>query len=131
MNGNSKSRVSEVIDQITNFLGSPISIILHFLILFAWLVIGLDYRSIVTIFGLEGTFIWLFAIHSTNKIRELEWRRDRWERKRDREKLEADVYITQKDLKITQEVYKNVQDLIKDVEEIKARLIHEESQRSS
>lgn len=131
MKGNSKDKISLIIDQITNFLGSPISILLHFLILFSWVVVGLDYRSIITVFGLEGTFIWLFAIHSTNNIRDLEWRRDRWERKRDREKLESDLMITEKDLKITQEVYKNMQDLIKDVEEIKARLIHEESQRSS
>lgn len=118
------------IDAITNFLGSPLSIFLHFSFLLSWFILNLETQVIIFIFSLEGVFIWLFVIHTTNKIRDFEWKKERWERRRDRDKLETDIDITQKDLKVTQEIYKTLQSVAQDVEDIKARLVHESTQRN-
>jgi uncharacterized membrane protein len=119
-----------LIDTITNFLGSPLSITLHLIAVASWFLLNLDSQVLIFILGLEGAFIWLFVIHTTNKIRDFEWKRERWERRRDRDKLEADIDITQKDLKVTQEIYKTLQSVAQDVEDIKARLVHESAQRN-
>lgn len=110
------------LDQITNFLASPWAIFVHLLFVTLWLIIGYSKENLVFIISIEGVFIWFFVLHSTNKIRDFEWKRDRWERRRDREKLENDISVTEKDLKITQEVYKAVQELSTDIMEIKARV---------
>ncbi len=110
------------INELTNFLGSPSSIIIHLVFLISWLVLALPRDILIFIFAIESVFIWFFVIHTTNKIRDFEWKRDRFERKRDREKLESEISITEKDLRMTQEVYKVVQDLSRDVMEIKARV---------
>lgn len=110
------------LDQITNFLASPWAIFVHLLFVTLWLIIGYSKENLIFIISIEGVFIWFFVLHSTNKIRDFEWKRDRWERRRDREKLENDITVTEKDLKITQEVYKAVQELSADIMDIKARV---------
>lgn len=130
MKNHNNGLASRMIDAITSFLGSPLSIFIHLSFLTLWFVLELNAQVLIFIFSLEGVFIWLFVIHTTNKIRDFEWKRERWERRRDRDKLETDIDITQKDLKVTQEIYKTMQSVAQDVEDIKARLIHESTQRN-
>lgn len=110
------------IDRITSFLGSSWAIFIHLLFITLWMIIGYSKENLIFIISIEGVFIWFFVLHTTNKIRDFEWKRDMWERRRDREKLEHDVRITEKDLKITQEVYKTIQEMSTDIMEIKARV---------
>ncbi len=123
-NGN-HGPINRSIDFITNFLGSPLAVAIHLLFISSWFFFHLPAELLIYVFTIEGVFIWLFVIHTTNKLRDFEWKKERWERRRDRDKLEEDIRITEKDLRLTQEVYKKIHEIHAELESVKEHLQNE------
>lgn len=116
-------RFSLVFDELGGrFISSHSMTTFHIIFVTIWLLFDLDLTVLALILSVEGVVIWTVVLKSTNKIREAQEKKDRFENKRFREFLENDIKVTEQDLKLTREAYLKLQDLAYRIEELGTRV---------
>src|SRR5258707_14313601 len=63
----SRDRLDRIADGVTDFIGSPVSIILHSLLFFIWIYKELDILVLTTVVWLEAIYLCLFLQMSSNR----------------------------------------------------------------
>jgi uncharacterized membrane protein len=74
------------------------------------------------ILSVEGVFIWTVVLKSTEKIRQGQEKKERFENKRFREFLEQDIKTTEQNLKISREIFIKFQENDFKLEELKSKV---------
>ena len=112
----------------TRVISSHFFSLLHISFITAWLLLQLDLTVLALLLTVEGVTIWSVVLKATNKIRQLQEKKEQFENKRFRQFLESDVEVTQQSLKMNREIFKKIQDLEDKIEELYNQIsTHEES----
>jgi len=117
------SKFSAGVNEIASHLiSSHVLTFLHITFITVWLLLKLDLTVLALVLSVEGVFIWTVVLKSTEKIRQGQEKKERFENKRFREFLEDDIKTTQQNLKISREIFVKLQENEYKVEDLKGQI---------
>ncbi|MCL5003657.1 MAG: hypothetical protein M1352_00055 [Patescibacteria group bacterium] len=116
-------RFSSLFNEYANrLISSHLFLLVHIAFITFWLVLKLDITLLALVLSVEGVTIWTVVLKSTNKIREGQEKKDRFENKRFREFLEEDIKSTEQNLKVSREIFLKLQENEYRLEELKSQV---------
>lgn len=113
---------SQINDLANKLIGSHAMTFLQITFITVWLLFKLDLTVLALILSVEGVFIWTVVLKSTEKIRQGQEKKERFENKRFREFLEDDIKMTQQNLKVSREMFIKLQEADYKMEELKNKV---------
>lgn len=117
------NRFSSGINDLANrLISSHVLTFLQIIFITIWLLVKLDLTVLALILSVEGVFIWTVVLKSTEKIRQGQEKKERFENKRFREFLEDDIKTTQQNLKVSREIFVKLQENDFKLEELKSQV---------
>lgn len=116
-------KFSTLVNDISSrLISSHLFTVFHMGFITVWLMLKFDLTLLALILSVEGVFIWTVVLKSTEKIRQGQEKKERFENKRFREFLEEDVKVSQQNLKVSREMFIKLQESDFKIEELKNKV---------